>query len=149
MNYRLYFAVPTFSLDESDYFPMTDNYYYWIPLMEYFLKGSDTIEIHSWYDEKQAIEEIIYLSNLTEIPMKQKLTRYKGNLTPKIIEYILRNNVTTNGRLKWFSIFLSKDGQSIFSSEHWGTEFFAHFVNINDISFIKSVMPKDTNFHKL
>lgn len=43
MNYRLYFAVPTFSLDESDYFPMTDNYDYWIPLMEYFLKGSDTI----------------------------------------------------------------------------------------------------------
>ena len=149
MNYRLYFAVPTFSLDESDGFPMTDNYDYWIPLMECFLKGSDTIEIHSWYDEKQAIEEIIYLSNLTEIPMEQKLTRYKGNLTPKIIDYILRNNITTNGRLKWFSIFLSKDGQSIFSSEHWGTEFFAHFVNKNDISFIKSVMPKDTNFHKL
>ena len=73
MNYRLYFAVPTFSLDESDGFPMTDNYDYWIPLMEYFLKGSDTIEIHSWYDEKQVIEEIIYLSNLTEKPTEHKL----------------------------------------------------------------------------
>ena len=52
MNYRLYFAVPTFTFDENDSFPMTDNYVYWIPLMEYFLKGSDTIEIHSWYDEK-------------------------------------------------------------------------------------------------
>lgn len=44
MNYRLYFSVPTFSLEDNG-FPMTDNYEYWIPLMEYFLKGSDTIEI--------------------------------------------------------------------------------------------------------
>ncbi|KQL33691.1 hypothetical protein [Psychrobacillus sp. FJAT-21963] len=147
MNYRLYFAVPTFTFDENDSFPMTDNYVYWIPLMEYFLKGSDTIEIHSWYDEKHVIEEIIYLSNLTEIPTEHKLTCYKGKLNPIIVEHILRNNVTTNGRLKWFSIFLSKEGQSIFSSEHWGTEFFAHAVNKNDISFIKSIMPNDTNFH--
>ena len=146
MNYRLYFSVPTFSLDDG--FQMTDNYEYWIPLMESFLKGSDTIEIHSWYDEKQVIEEISYFSNLTKIPTALKLSYYKGNLTPEIAEHILRNNVTNNGRLKWFSIFLSKDGQSIFNSEHWGTEFFAHTVNENDISFIKSIMPKDTNFHK-
>ena len=147
MNYRLYFSVPTFSL-ENDGFPMTDNYEYWIQLMEYFMKGSDTIEIHSWYDEKQVIEEISYFSNLTKIPTEHKLSYYKGNLIPEIVEHISRNNVTNNGRLKWFSIFLSKDGQSIFNSEHWGTAFFAHTVNKNDISFIKSIMPKDTNFHK-
>lgn len=147
MNYRLYFSVPTFSLEDNG-FPMTDNYEYWIPLMEYFLKGSDTIEIYSWYDEKQVIEEISYFFNLTKIPTEHKLSYYKGNLIPEIVEHILRNNVTNNGRLKWFSIFLSKDGQSIFNSEHWGTEFFAHTVNKNDISFLKSIMPKDTNFHK-
>ena len=147
MNYRLYFSVPTFSL-ERDGFPMIDDFDYWIPLMEYFLKSSDTIEIHSWYDEKQVIDEISCFSNLTEIPTKHKLTYYKGNLTPDIAEYILRNNVTNKGRLKWFSIFLSKDGHSIFNSEHWGTEFFAHSVNQNDISFIRSIMPRDTNFHK-
>lgn len=139
--------MPTFSL-ENDGFPMTDNYEYWIQLMEYFMKGSDTIEIHSWYDEKQVIEEISYFSNLTKIPTEHKLSYYKGNLIPEIVEHISRNNVTNNGRLKWFSIFLSKDGQSIFNSEHWGTAFFAHTVNKNDISFIKSIMPKDTNFHK-
>ena len=147
MNYRLYFSVPTFSL-ENDGFPMTGTYDYWLPLMEYFLKGSDTIEIHSWNDEKQVIEEISCFSNLMEIPTEHKLTYYKGKLTPEIAEHILRNNVTDNGRLKWFSIFLSKDGKSIFDSGHWGTEFFAHSVNQNDISFIKSVMPTDTNFHK-
>ena len=147
MNFRMYFFVPTFSL-ENDGFPMTANYDYWIPLMEFFLKGSDTIEIHSWNDEKQVIEEISYFSNLTEIPTEHKLTYYKGNLTPEIAEYILRNSVTNKGRLKWFSIFLSKDGQPIFESGHWGTEFFAHSVTQNDISFIKSIMPKDTNFHK-
>ena len=147
MNYRLYFSVPTFPL-ENDGFSMTDNYEYWIQLMEYFMKGSDTIEIHSLYDEKQVIEEISYFSNLTKIPTEHKLSYYKGNLIPEIVEHISRNNVTNNGRLKWFSIFLSKDGQSIFNSEHWGTAFFAHTVNKNDISFIKSIMPKDTNFHK-
>jgi len=147
MNYRFYFSVPTFPA-ENDSFPMTDNYEYWIPLMGYFLKGSDNIEIHSWYDEKQVIEEISYFSNLKKIPTEHNLSYYKGNLIPEIVEHILRNNVTNNGRLKWFSIFLSKDGQSIFNSEHWGTEFFAHAINKNDISFIKSIMPKDTNFHK-
>lgn len=146
MNYRWYFYVPTFSF-ENDRFPMTDHYEYWIPLMEYFLKDSDTIEIHSWYDEKEVIEETGYFTNLTEIPTEHKLTCYKGNLTPEIVEHILRNNVTNNG-IKWFSIFLSKDGKSIFSSEHWGTEFFAHAVNKNDISIIKSIMPNNTNFHE-
>ena len=147
MNYRLYFSVPTFSL-ENDGFPITYDYDYWFPLIEYFLKGSDTIEIHSWYDEKQVIEEISYFGILRKYQTEHKLIYYKGNLIPEIAEYILRNNVTNKGRLKWFSIFLSKDGQSIFNSEHWGTEFFAHAVNQNDISFIRSIMPKDTNFHK-
>jgi hypothetical protein len=44
--------------------------------------------------------------------------------------------------------FLSKNATTIFHSEHWGMEFFAPNVNEKDIAFIKSVMPKETNFNQ-
>ncbi|MER2261495.1 MAG: hypothetical protein ABS934_05720 [Psychrobacillus sp.] len=139
MIYQLYFSI-------SDEDGKMD---YWVPLMNYFLSQSDTLEIHCWNEEEVVIEETkSMLEDSFEIIMENNLTVFKGNKVLDIVNHLLSNNVNVEGKIKWFSIFLSKNSTTIFHSEHWGTEFFAPNVNEKDIAFIKSVMPKETNFNQ-
>ena len=139
MIYQLYFSI-------SDEDGKMD---YWVPLMNYFLSQSDTLEIHCWNEEEVIIEETkSMLEDSFEIIMENNLTIFKGNKALDIVNHLLSNNVNVEGKIKWFSIFLSKNSTTIFHSEHWGTEFFAPNVNEKDIAFIKSVMPIETNFNQ-
>ncbi|MCM3358735.1 hypothetical protein [Psychrobacillus sp. MER TA 171] len=139
MIYQLYFSI-------SDEDGKMD---YWVPLMNYFLSQSDTLEIHCWNEEEVVIEETkSMLEDSFEIIMENNLTIFKGNKALDIVNHLLSNNVNVEGKIKWFSIFLSKNSTTIFHSEHWGTEFFAPNVNEKDIAFIKSVMPIETNFNQ-
>ena len=139
MIYQLYFSI-------SDEDGKMD---YWVPLMNYFLSQSGTLEFHCWNEEEVVIEETkSMLEDSFEIIMENNLTIFKGNKALDIVNHLLSNNVNVEGKIKWFSIFLSKNSTTIFHSEHWGTEFFAPNVNEKDIAFIKSVMPIETNFNQ-
>ncbi|TQR15626.1 hypothetical protein [Psychrobacillus soli] len=83
-----------------------------------------------------------------ELVMENNLAIFKGNKELDLLNYLLFNYVDKEGKLKWFSIFLSKNTSPIFHSEHWGREFFAPNVNKKDIAFIKSVTPNETNFNQ-
>ncbi|MEH7886941.1 hypothetical protein V7654_21800 [Bacillus sp. JJ1609] len=138
MKYQLYFSL--FVYEKIDY---------WVPLMKYFLLQSDTIEIHCWNEENVIVEETkSMLKGSFDIISENNLTIFKGNKAPYVVDYLLWNNLDLEGKIKWFSIFLSKNATTIFHSEHWGMEFFAPNVNEKDIAFIKSVMPIDTNFNQ-
>ncbi|MCK1997930.1 hypothetical protein MPH47_11935 [Psychrobacillus psychrodurans] len=139
MVFQLYFSV-------SDEDEKND---YWGPLMNYFLSQSDTIEIHCWNEEKEVVEEVKSMLKASfETVNENNLTIFKGNISLDVVNHLLSNNVNIEGKIKWFSIFLSKNATTIFHSEHWGMEFFAPNVNEKDIAFIKSVMPKETNFNQ-
>lgn len=138
MKYQLYFSL--YEYEKIDY---------WVPLMKYFLLESDTIEIHCWNEEKVIVEETqSMLKGPFEIITENNLTIFKGNKAPDVVDHLLFNNVDIEGKIKWFSIFLSKNASTIFHSEHWGMEFFAPNVNEKEIAFIKSVMPIETNFNQ-
>ena len=138
MIYQLHFTVSEYEKND-----------YWVPLMNYFLVQSDTIEIHCWDEEEEVVEETkSMLKNSFETVTENKLTIFKGNKALDVVNHLLFNNVDTEGKLKWFSIFLSENTTTIFHSEHWGREFFAPNVNEKDIAFIKSVMPNETNFNQ-
>lgn len=139
MIYQLYFSV-------SGEYEKID---YWVPLMNYFLSQSDTIEIHCWNEEAVVVEETkSMLKGSFETITENNLTIFKGNKSLNVVTHLLSNNVNIEGKIKWFSIFLSKNSTTIFHSEHWGMEFFAPNVNEKDIAFIKSVMPIETNFNQ-
>ncbi|SDO25728.1 hypothetical protein SAMN05518871_11358 [Psychrobacillus sp. OK028] len=139
MIYQLYFCIPS-QYEEIDY---------WVPLMNYFLSQSDTIEIHCWNEEEVVVEETkSMLKGSFEIIMKNNITIFKGKKALDVVKHLLSNNVNIEGKIKWFSIFLSKNSNTIFHSEHWGMEFFAPNVNEKDIAFIKSVVPTETNFNQ-
>lgn len=107
MNYQLYFSL--FVYEKIDY---------WVPLMKYFLLQSDTIEIHCWNEEKVVEETKSMLKGSFEIISENNLTIFKGNKVPDVVDYLLCNNVDIEGKIKWFSIFLSKNATTIFHSEH-------------------------------
>ena len=136
MKYQLYFSVSEYEKND-----------FWVPLVNYFLSKSDTIEIHCWNEEEVVIEETkSMLKGSFEIILENNLTIFKGNKALDVVNHLLTYNVDIEGKIKWFSVFLSKSDTTIFHSEHWGREFFAPNVNEKDIAFIKSVMPNETNF---
>ena len=117
--------------------------------MEYFLAKSDLFEIHCFDEETAAIEELSSdLPGLFDIDRKQGMTIFSGLLTLEIAEYLMSRHVSAKGKLKWFSVFLSRGEQHIFSSEHWGTEFFVPDITDEDLLFIKHVAPDDTLFNE-
>lgn len=145
MKYQLHFTIPAFPNPN----PMPEDYEYWVPLMKYFIEKSDTIEIHCWNEEKEVIKETKALvQDDPELPEDMKLTIFRGILTYDISHHLLYDHIAETENIKWFSIFLSKGDTTMFHSEHWGTEFFAPNLSEEEIAYITSVMPKDTNFNQ-
>lgn len=127
--------------------PAGGNYDYWLLLMEYFLAKSDLFEIHCFNEETETIEELTSsLPGLFDINVKQGMTIFSGLLTLDIAEFLITHHVNRKKKLKWFSVFLSREEQHVFSSEHWGTEFFVPDITEEDLVFIKHVTPEDARF---
>lgn len=150
MKYNLHFTIPTFT-EDLDTFPTpeNENYDYWVPLLSYFIKQSNIIEIHCWNDEKDVIKETTLLDKDSfKIVNGRDITVITGSITDYISHHLMYENLKTNGRLKWFSVFLSNNNTSLFHSEHWGTEFFAPHLSEENIAYIKSITPTGTDFHQ-
>ncbi len=134
---------------ESERIPAIGNYDYWLLLMEYFLAKSDMFEIHCFNEETEAIEELTSsLPGLFDVNEKEEMTIFSGLLTLEIAQFLMNHHVSEKKKLKWFSVFLSRGEQHIFSSEHWGTEFFVPDVTEEDLLFIKHVAPYNTHFNE-
>lgn len=146
MKDNMYFSVSTFTTADSGY-PMTENYNYWVPLIAYFLNKSDEIEIQCWNDEVPTIKELKVGTHF-DILVEENLTAFRGKITDGVENLLLHNHIDQDGRLKWFTIFFKKNNFILFSSQHWATEFFVSEVNEDDVFFIKSIMPKETIYHR-
>lgn len=151
---NLSFHIPTYSDDNSSHpKPVNDNYDYWVPLLNYFLAKSDTVEFHCWNEEVEIIEEIKSFQNgKIEVVKEENLTIFKGNNIFIFSDYLINHyniNINKDRKFKWFTVNLNKGVESVFHSGHWGTEFFVPGVNEKDITFIKSVTPSKTIFHKI
>lgn len=145
---KLYFSVPVHT-DVNSAFPMTENDNYWFLLINYFIKKSDTIEIQCWNEEESTIRELeVKMGHCFDISMEENMTIFKGELTDEITNLLLNDYVGKEGGIKWFSFFLNHGKVKIFSSEHWGTEFFAPELEESDITYIESIMPKETLWKK-
>ncbi|MFK8793179.1 hypothetical protein [Planococcus plakortidis] len=66
-----------------------------------------------------------------------------GQLNEKAKEFILTRSLDANRRLKWFSVFLERQGETLFSSEHYGMELIGYELNLEQIAFLEKVLPGD------
>ncbi|ANU14841.1 hypothetical protein B481_3526 [Planococcus halocryophilus Or1] len=147
---QLQFELTEFADDRGEErIPAIGNYDYWLLLMEYFIAKSDSFEIHCWNEEVVAIEEFTSsVPGLFEITEKEGMTIFTGLLTVEIAEFLITRPINREKRLAWFSVFLSNGEQHVFSSEHWGTEFFVPDVTEEDLLFIQHVAPDDSLFNE-
>lgn len=80
MIYQLYFSV-------SDEYEKID---YWVPVMNYFLLQSDSIEIHCWNEEEVVVEETkSMLKGSFETITENNLTIFKGNKALDVVKHLL------------------------------------------------------------
>ncbi|MCM3530143.1 hypothetical protein [Cytobacillus oceanisediminis] len=149
MGKNLVFHIPTYTKVNSTFpKPSNDNYDYWVPLINYYLPKSDTIEIHCWNEEIEIIREIKCL-NINMLEMQdEKITIFKEKKICTLSDYLFNKKLDQNDNFKWFTVNLICDGVTVFHSGHWGTEFFVPNAEERDILLIKNVIPPETNLHK-
>ncbi|RLQ95148.1 hypothetical protein [Falsibacillus albus] len=140
MEKNIAFNIPTYK--------DSDGYKYWVPLLEYFLAKANKIEIHCWNDEVETIKELTALHNgVLQVVIQDNLTIFTGNKTRGLTDYLLNNYTDKNEKIKWFTINVNQDEDSVIHSGHWGSEFFVPNVLEEEIELIKSLTPPDTIFH--
>ncbi|MFS1519181.1 hypothetical protein [Bacillus sp. SM2101] len=147
MTNKMYFSVSTY-LKEDSWIGVPLNYDYWIPLIKHFLKHSNTIEIHCWNEEQVIFDELLLINEDYTMDVMHGMTIIKTALSPELISLLTTKYLDKTGKIKWFSLFFYKDGNITFNSEHWGTEFVVSALNKGEAQTIRSIMPKDTNFHE-
>lgn len=148
VEFNLAVTIPSYT-EVNSTFPKPDNkdYNYWIALIKHFVTKSDTIEIHCWNEETEIIGEITSLfTGEFEMVIEEKLTFFKGTISPSLVDYLLNKSVNNNGELKWFTINLERFMLPVFHSGHWGTELFIPKITKEDTAFIKRVTPEESEF---
>ncbi|GEM_PF-6590403 len=137
--------IPVYTEENSSFpKPVIGIYNYWLHVVDYYLRKSDCVEIHCWNEETTTIEEIkSQFYPEIEIRKEGNLTIFYGKKTAAFVHYLCNRYTNKARELKWFTVNLLKEEGIVFHSSHWGTEIFVPNVIEKEISFIKSVSPKD------
>lgn len=123
------------------------DYDYWLKLMAYYLERANSVEVHIWNEEVEVIRELEAKTTLHKrdlLPLM--MTSFTGTITPKLIHFILNEAFNSRGLIKWFSIFLKRDGQLLFESGHNGSELIAQNPDAKEITMMKSVLPINATY---
>ena len=124
-----------------------EEFDFWRILVTNFLEDADSIRIDCWNEEQNIIIEIAHLSYDIDNATNEKMTILRFNKNEKVIEEIVDNAFNENRKLKWFSLFLERNGEIIFSSEHYGSEFSITGISKEELKWVRYVVPKSFNFH--
>ncbi|MDE4083559.1 hypothetical protein PO902_00515 [Planococcus maritimus] len=142
MKHNMHYELTSMA-DTPETFSYAEDYSFWIPMIEYFFVYADSFEIHCWKEESAKFEDIVNeLPNVKRDDDGQLLIA-NGQLNEKAKELILTRSLDAKGRLKWFSVFLERQGELLFSSEHYGMELIGYELNAEQIAFLEKVLPKD------
>ncbi|WP_235832653.1 hypothetical protein [Acetivibrio mesophilus] len=126
---------------------MWGEFDFWRILVEYFLEEADCIRIDCWNEEESIIDEISPLSNGIDKESNERMTIFTFLVNEKNVEHIIYNAFDEKRRLKWFSLFLQRDGEIFFSSEHYGKEFSITGITKDELKWVKGVVPRNFIFH--
>ncbi|WP_421385265.1 hypothetical protein ACOJQI_11030 [Bacillus salacetis] len=145
MGLNLTVNIPTYTNADSSFpQPVNNSYEYWIAVIEHFLTESDTIEIQCWNEEAETINEITsLLKGKYKWVKEDQITIFKLSNSLSLKNYLLKDCLSSNGELKWFTLNLEKMGLPVLHSGHWGTELVIYNISKEDIDFVKSVIPNE------
>ena len=99
-------------------------------------------------EDVEIIEELSLKTDLEKFTLHPlKMFCFRGDITQKLINYILKESLNQREEIKWFSLFLKHNGHLIIESSHWGSEINIENPDENEIEMIKNMMPKNARFH--
>ncbi|GKV70105.1 hypothetical protein NCCP2716_26030 [Sporosarcina sp. NCCP-2716] len=149
MTRNLYFSIPFYFEEDTIQLPCHGDYAYWLSLLNRFITRADRVEIHCWDGEEASLDDLFaHCANEPyEVIREPHMTRVQITLSPAFTNYLRTSSINEANHLKWFSLSLSREGSLLFSSEHWGTEFFIPHVREDDAEMIQREMPPDSIFH--
>ncbi|MGI2328097.1 hypothetical protein [Planococcus sp. YIM B11945] len=127
---------------------MAEDYAFWPPLIAYFIDRSDAFEIHCWEEEQETVEQIQRELDQVQLQKEGHTAVFSGPLTPETKAFFPTKALNNKNQLKWFSVFLLKDGQSLFSSEHYGTELIGYGLTDEQTKFLQEALPENASFTK-
>ncbi|ABN51977.1 MAG TPA: hypothetical protein DEF39_05980 [Hungateiclostridium thermocellum] len=103
-TYNVYFYNPL----------MWGEFDFWRILIEYFVEEADSIRIDCWNEEENIINEILPFSSSVDKESSKRMTILSLPVNEKTVEQILYNAFDEKKRVKWFSLFLQRDGEAFF-----------------------------------
>ncbi|SHJ20084.1 hypothetical protein [Lutispora thermophila] len=121
MEYNILFMVHKNAVASNSMAPIFDNYEWWLDLAGKALDEAEEFEMRLWKDDLEGIESGQRFGE--KVPnYETKEVVFRGKITPQFKQEILTNYLAKKGHIKWFTLFLKKDNEYIFSSEHYGDE---------------------------
>lgn len=120
---------------------------YWRILIEHFIVDADYIRIDCWNEEESVINELSTLCHELDKVSNNRMTIFTLLNNKTSVHEFIYNAFHPNRKLKWFSMFLIKDGQVYFSSEDYGNIFSMNGLTKDELNWVKHVMPKNFDIH--
>lgn len=128
--------------------PDEEPFRHWVPLLAYFLKDCDTVEIRVWREEADLIAE-----------MKRSLPTFRfrpegsemsaiGPLSEHVVHYLCEDylaedelELLADEKVKWFTVNLMQGKKDLFHISHNGGDIYVPAVSTKEIDFIRSTIP--------
>ena len=114
---------------------------FWRPVVQIFLSRADHFRIDCRNDEQGALAAAAVLGAAERWNMSGAMTAFEGTLTPVVRRTIITCGLDSDGTPRWFSLFLYRGREQLFSSQHYGTLLTASGVDNEDLAILRSLLP--------
>lgn len=121
MGYTVMFMVHKRPIDTNNIVPIFDSYEWWLDLARKALEDADEFEMRLWKDDLEGIKSGEKFGRRVPNNITREIV-FKGKVVSELKQEILTNYLTKEGYIKWFTLFLKKNDEDIFSSGHYGDE---------------------------
>lgn len=124
--------------------PNTDDKRYLKVLIDEVIEKVDTIRIDCWNeDEKTIIEELSELNGgIDKSFPNMTIFNFKAN---EINKQGLIYSAIGENKVRWFSLFLKNKDQTIFASEHYGSEIVIYELDDIEYQEFLRLIPENSN----
>lgn len=116
---------------------------YWKKLWDTYTRDFASVEIHSWLEESEQLEE---LSKIAANAIEQGLVKaFTITLDEENCNYLRNHSIDSNGGLKWFTIFFYKEDIQMLEIGQYGSEIVLYGVDKKEAIEFETLFPENAN----
>ncbi|WP_313894484.1 hypothetical protein [Psychrobacillus sp.] len=135
--------LPAISSDSKTAF--AEDTSYWLNMWEDYINVFQSVVIHCWNEETEAITE---LDSIAEFTIKEGLiTLFTISLTEGNRAFLKEHSVDPRGGLKWFTLFFQVNGEERLEVGHYGSEIVVYKVDEEQAEKFIALFPESSSSH--